>query len=294
MQITQTRLREVQHKSIEILLYFKEFCEKHGLMFYLCGGCCIGTVRHKGFIPWDDDIDVFMPRDDYEKLAILWEKEADTDRYSLSRSNEKVNYRHTDTAIQDNYTTFINRHSKDLDINHGLMIDVIPLDGCPKSKFKRFLQIIHAMAYSLFNAQRLPDNQGKLLRGLSKIILSVFQSSKLRYKIWRYCETQMIKYDIKDCDHITELVTGFKYLKIRYPKEIFEKAVYKDFEGYKMPIPNGYDTYLRMAFGDYMQLPPEEERVPKHDTVYINLNESYKEFKYIYYCVDEKGVRKNG
>ncbi len=294
MQITETKLREVQNKSIEILLYFKEFCEEHNLTFYLCGGCCIGAIRHKGFIPWDDDIDVFMPRDDYEKLAVLWEKEADTDRYSLSRSNEKVNYRHTDTAIQDNNTTFINKHSVDLDINHGLMIDVIPLDGCPKSKVKRFFQKIHAMAYSLFNAQRLPDNQGKLLRFLSRIILSIFQSSKLRYKIWSYCERKMTKYDIKDCDYITELVTGYKYLKNEYPKEIFEKAVYKEFEGYKLPVPQGYDTYLRMAFGDYMQLPPEEERVPKHKTVYINLNESYKKYKGIYYCVDEKDVGKNG
>ncbi|KEH99904.1 LicD family protein [Clostridium botulinum] len=288
MKLTETDLREVQHKSIEILLYFKKFCEKHDLIFYLCGGCCIGTIRHKGFIPWDDDIDVFMPRADYEKLAALWEKEADTERYSLSRSNEKINYRHTDTTIQDNHTTFINKHSMDLDINHGLMLDVIPLDGCPSSSFSRFFQIIYAMTYSLFNAQRLPDNQGKILRVLSKIILSIFRSSRLRYKIWSYCERQMTKYSIKESEYITELVTGYKYLKNKYPKKIFEKQVYKEFEGYKMPIPSGYDTYLTMAFGDYMKLPSKEERVPKHNTVYVNLNEGYKKFKNIHYCINQK------
>lgn len=299
MIIDKDQLRQVQYKSIEILLYFKKFCEDNKLTFFMCGGCCIGSIRHKGFIPWDDDIDVFMPRDDYERLCVLWNKKADISRYSLCRSNDKVNYHHTDTTIQDNNTTFINRHSMNLDINHGLMIDVIPLDGCPNSKLKRFAQIMYAMSYSLFNAQRLPDNQGKILRILSKVILSIFRSSRLRYKIWSYCEKQMTKYNIKDCMYVTELVTGFKYIRNKYPKQIFESVVYKEFEGYMLPIPCGYDTYLTMAFGDYMKLPSEEERVPKHNAVYINLDESYKKFKNIYYCIDKvqyinkKGVRVN-
>ena len=89
LKFTPDKLRELQLKGLEILLYFKEFCEKHKLTFFFCGGCCIGTLRHKGFIPWDDDVDVFMPRDDYEKLYVLWNKYADTKRYSCNRTNEK-------------------------------------------------------------------------------------------------------------------------------------------------------------------------------------------------------------
>ena len=76
-------LRDVQLKSLDILLFFKEFCEKHNLLFYFCGGCCIGTLRHKGFIPWDDDVDVFMPRKDYERLKVLWEHEVPEGKYSF-------------------------------------------------------------------------------------------------------------------------------------------------------------------------------------------------------------------
>ena len=220
-----------------------------------------------------------MPREDFEKLAVLWSKYADTDRYSFCRTNKEVNYHHAAASIRDNNTTFIMRHSKDDDINHGLILDIIPLDGCPDSKIKRLKQMFFAMAFSLFNAQRLPDNQGKFLRILSKILLSIFRSKNLRYFIWKYSEKQMTKYKIKDCKYITELVTGFRYMKNKYPKHIFEKAVYKEFEGYEMPVPVGYDTYLKMAFGDYMKLPPEEQRRPKHDTVYINLKESYKNLK---------------
>lgn len=283
-QASNDEIAAIQRKSLEILLYYKEFCEKHDLLFFFCGGCCIGTIRHQGFIPWDDDIDVFMPRDDYEKLALLWSQYADTDRYSYCRTNRKENYHNIGASIRDNQTTFINKHSKDEDINHGLMIDIIPLDGYPKSKLSRVKQVFFAMLYSLFNAQRLPDNQGKVIRIMSRILLSLCSCQSIRYMIWSYSEKKMTKYSIDECDYITELASGFRYMKNRYPKWIFAKAVYKKFADYMLPIPVGYDEYLTIAFGDYMKMPSEDQRIAKHNTVYINLNESYKKFKGIHYC----------
>ena len=279
-------IKLVQAKSLEIFLYFKQFCEKHNLTYFLCGGACIGAIRHKGFIPWDDDIDMLMFRDDYEKLGSLWEQYADTDRYSYSRSNEKASQHRTDTAIQDNHTTFINYHSRNADINHGLAIEIIPLDGCPKSVVKQYKQIFFAMIYSLFSAQRLPDRQGRLLRTISKFLLRIIKSPRKRYKIWSYAEKQMIKYNIEDCDYIKELVCGFRSMKRKLPKELFKEVVYVEYEGHKVPVPIGYDTYLKMIFGDYMAYPPESERKPKHHTVYINLDEGYKNFKGKHYCTE--------
>lgn len=98
----------------------------------------------------------------------------------------------------------------------------------------------------------------------------------------------MTKYPVdENTKYMTELCVNFKYVKNLYPKRIFERAVYKEFEGHLMPVPVGYDQYLRMAFGDYMQLPPKDERVPKHDAVFVDLNNSYKEYKGIYYCVEK-------
>lgn len=292
--IKEEDLKLLQKKSLDVLLYFKDFCEKHQLQFLLCGGTCIGAIRHKGFIPWDDDIDVFMLRDDYERLEELWNKYADTERFSYCRTTQEKNYHHIAASIKDNYTTFINRHSKNEDIVHGVGIDILPLDGYPDSGVKRINQVIFAMIFSLFNAQRLPDNQGKFIRWMSAFILSIVPSPKIRYKLWSYAEKQMIKYRIKDSNYITQLLSGLTFINLKYPKEIFSGAVYKEFEGYQLPAPKGYDEYLRMGFGDYMQFPPKEDRVPKHDTIYINLDESYKKYKGIYYCVEGKDAIKDG
>ena len=81
--------KEIQEKELNMLLYFKEFCDKHNLRFYLCGGGLIGAIRHNGFIPWDDDLDLFMPRPDYEKLAELWPKYADTERFTYCRTDRE-------------------------------------------------------------------------------------------------------------------------------------------------------------------------------------------------------------
>lgn len=102
------------------------------------------------------------------------------------------------------------------------------------------------------------------------------------------CERHMSKYPIRECDYITELCVRYNYMVNEYPKEVFESAVYKEFEGVMMPIPVGYDTYLKMAFGDYMELPPEDGRVPSHDGVCVDLHHSYKTYKGTCYPVERE------
>lgn len=284
---TKEELRQLQLKSLDILVYFRDFCKENKLNFCLCGGCCIGTVRNKGFIPWDDDIDIFMPREDYEKLKNIWNEKADINRYSYCITDEKNYYRNLFATINDNNTTFIKTHQIDLDINHGIVLDILPLDGCPDSNLKRRCQIFWALIYSLFCAQVIPMSHGKIVTLLGKVILGCVQSKKLRYRIWKFAEKQMTKYKIKDCNNITELCSGPYYMTKQYPKEIFEEVIYMDFEGELMPVPKGYDIYLKIAFGDYMKLPPKEKQVPHHDVVFCDLLNSYKKYKGKYYCRED-------
>ena len=285
-KLSKEELDNLQKVSIEMATYFVDFCNKHNLTCYLCGGGCIGTIRHKGMIPWDDDLDFFMPRDSYEKLYELWDKE--NPRYIL----EKPDANHIDhnlfITIRDANTTLIKPYQKDLDITHGVALDIIPIDGYPDNKTQRKLQCFYALLYSLYCAQLVPENHGKKVAMAGKLALALVPSKKMRYKIWKFAEKQMTKYSIKDCTGITELCSGPHYMRNWYPKEAFETAVFKDFEDRTMPIPVGYDAYLKIAFGDYMELPPVDKRVGHHDALFMDLDTSYTKYKGIYYLKKEK------
>jgi len=276
-------LRNYQDKLLGILLYFDEFCRKHGLRYYICGGTCIGAVRHKGFIPWDCDIDVFMPRTDFEKITLLWDKYADTSRYVFDRTDRNNNMRAQLGAIKDVNTTYIRSHNTHYDMNHGIPIDVVVLDRLSDNKFKRKMQVINGMVFSLFNAQRVPNQHGGAAKTLSKIILGVFRSKGLRYRIWRHCEKAMSKYEDQKTEYVGELVTGYHNGNLLYKSEWFDEPKDMLFEGHTVYGPTMPEEYLEMRYPGYMQFPPKEQRVPKFTPAFIDLNKSYKEYKGIEY-----------
>jgi len=272
LNLSDEKLRSLQLKGLEILIYFKKFCKEHNLTFYLCGGCCIGAIRHKGFIPWDDDVDVFMPRPDYEKLFELWNKYADVSRYSCYRTTESNFIGNVMTTIVDKKTKVIRPWQKGKDGHKGVMMDVLPLDGCAPRGIKRKIQMMWSMVFSLYCSKMIPVNHGKLISFVSKVLLLAVPGEKNKLRLWKYAEKQMSKYKLSESEFVTELCSGPHYMQIEYPREIFSGADYKEFEGHLMPIPKGYDSYLKMAFGDYMKFPPKESQKPHHDIIYMNLN----------------------
>ena len=286
-EIDPATLQKMHDKMLGMLLYFEEFCAEHGLMFYLCGGGAIGAIREKGFVPWDDDIDCFMPRPDYEKLPELWEKYGDKERFAFCRTDETVNYHHPDSTLRDRNTTFICTYTQHQDICHGLCFDIIPIDGCPTSKFKRYVQLFYAFVFALFNTQRLPNNKGKLFRTGAKIAYALIPSKKLRYKLWKHAEKQMTKYHWEDCDYVTELIGSIKGMLLVHPKEWFDSQVWVDFEGHKAPLMAGYHQYLTLIFGNYMQRPPVEQQVAKHELAFVDMDRPYTDYKGVKYFPQE-------
>ena len=275
-------MEPLQEKCLEMAEYFVQFCKENDLLCYLCGGGAIGTLRHKGFIPWDDDLDFFMPRKDYEKLAQLWPQKADS-RYQLSKSNENYLDRNLFITIRDTQTTCIKPYQQDLDIPHGLALDVLPLDYYPTNELSRKKQVIAALVYSLFCAQTIPEKHGGIMKLGSQALLALVPSKKLRYKIWKKAEAEMTKYTKEESDGITELCSGPYYMKKKYPISSFEDALWLPFEETELPIPIGYDAYLKTAFGDYMTPPPVEKQVAHHDAVLVDLEKSYTHYKGEYY-----------
>lgn len=284
--ISNKELKKLQDKNLELLIYFKKFCENHNIDFYLSGGSCLGAVRHNGFIPWDDDIDLLMKRDDYERLEILWNTYADTSRYSCVRPNDKIANGNKYITIHDNRTTFIQKGREMFDANQGIALEILPIDGYPNKKYQRSLQIFWALIYSLY-ANKLPYKKyGKIVEIICNTLLKLVSNRSTQYKIFRFAEKQMSKYKILDCEHLAVLCT-FKNISHKYSKKMFDNPIYIQFEGVSMPIPREYDTYLRMLYGDYMKLPPLEERCHKHECVYLDLDTEYLKYKGIYYAQKE-------
>ncbi len=283
LTIPPAQVHRLQQVSLEMLLFFDRFCQAHDLTWYLCGGCCIGTMRTGSFIPWDDDVDVFMPRQDYEKLKTCWR---DTPEYAIQFPTEKCCTANQFLTISDERTTFIKTFQKELDIRHGVMLDVLPLDGCPRG-LRRAEQKLLALLYSLFVVGRAPGNHGGAVRAMGACLLGLIRSPGARYRAWRFLEKRMTRWRIEDCEAITELCSGPRYLQKVYPKRCFAAPVRRSFEGHMLCMPSDADLYLRIAFGDYMTLPPPEERTCHHEYEVLDLDHSYRMYRGKSYGMEE-------
>lgn len=273
LKLTSDELRKLQLKELDILKHFHDFCTKNDITYFLCGGCLIGSLRYKGFIPWDDDADVFMPRADYEIFINEWQKQKADGRFVLLNETDETFTRNCFATLVDTSMTLIKNYQQDLKIPHGVAFDIFPIDPRPNKKSQKYLQYFWCIIYSLFRAQTIPEKHGGVLALGSKILLGIFRSYKLRKKIWKFAQKRMTQYKIEDCDNICELCAGPLIMKNEYPKELFENSVDVEFEGYKFKAMEGYDKYLKIAFGeDYMTPPPVEEQVISHDLAYIDFD----------------------
>lgn len=272
LKLNEKELRSLQLAELEGLKFFHDFCESHGLTYYLCGGCLIGAVRHQGFIPWDDDTDVLMPRPDYERFIELYKKEKPSERFVLVNDDESHFSGNIFAALNDTNHTMVKDYQENMDTPHGIPLDIFPIDGLAEGKCARYIQYFFTMVYSLFRAQTVPKNHGGLLGCGSKILLGIFRGKKLRYRIWKFAEKRMTRYSFDESQNVAELCAGFYFMKKVYPRSIYDSKVLLDFEGEKFYAMSGFDEYLKIPFGNYMELPPEEERLPHHDIVKLRLN----------------------
>lgn len=277
---TPEELRKWQMRLLEILVYFRDFCESHNLRFFLSAGTCLGAVRHHGFIPWDDDLDVIMLREDYEKLTKLWNKEADTSRFVCCVTNSKQSSKFPMATIRSVNTTCIYDHSVNDDICHGLKIDVEFLDAVPNNKIGYKIHYLCEGLLGLMRTQRYPKRESGLVKFESRLLLAIFPTTKIRWIVSRICEKNVKRNNPPSKGGMVRYLTCNPQFA-----DDFSDVVKAKFEGYEMPIPVGYDRFLTRGYGDYMQLPPENQRLPATDNlVFYDLDHSYLDYKGIHYC----------
>jgi len=286
--LTETELKKLQNKSLEMAKYVTVFCRERNIRIYFFAGSLLGAVRHNGFIPWDDDIDLILPAPDFDRFVELWEKEADKDRYSLCLQTKDYNDHTLTGSIRDNNTTFITDSTVDYDVNQGLAIDILPLHACPKGTLGQKIQLVLAAGSSLFKAARVPARQSKIVSSTARVILSLFRSSDSRYRMWHTLEKIATKTDRKynEAGFVREF-TMFPFITWMYPRKWFDSAEWVKFEDTEVPIPIGAKDYLAKRYGDYMSLPPEKDRQPEHRIIFLDLDTPFIEYRGKEYFVQE-------
>lgn len=251
--------KEIQKIELKILLEFADFCKDNGLRFYLSGGTLLGAIRHKGFIPWDDDIDVCMPRHDYEKLLKIFPQEYK--KIYILRAFERGNFLCPFIKIIDKRSKIVSAYV-DKNLDYSLWIDIFPVDGLPtdinlvkkiykKADFFRRLLLLN-FANTNKGHSILKTGFKPLARLLAKII-GIERCLKVLSKLARV-------YEYNNTDYVGCIVWGMYGIGERMLKSEFEKSVLVDFEGYKFPTFSCWDSYLKGLYGNYMKLPPIEKR----------------------------------
>ena len=267
-------MQALKNCQIEMLKTFIEICKKNNLQYFLLHGSCIGAVRHKGFIPWDDDIDVGMPREDYDRFTEIAKDQLPMHLFFQTFETDPE-YPTAFGKIRNSNTTYIEKASRKLKINHGVYIDVFPLDGVPNGKISQRIQRIKRIVYniSISRAYSLNDTPGRnaFKRLLIRIICLIYHDVKKtiikRDKLFR-------KYPYSLSCEVSDLGGHCDIL----PKNVFGKGTIGVFEGVEVVLPEKYDEYLSKTYGDYMKLPPVEKRVGHHFYEIKDANRPYKDY----------------
>ena len=264
--------RDLQLKILEIIKYIDKLCKKHKIDYYLIYGSALGAVRHKGFIPWDDDLDVGMTYENYLKFIDVCKKELNTKTYFLQTPENEKNYYLSFAKMRDITTTLIEEANKDIDITYGVYVDIFPIVGVPKNKIKRkFLEINRAFALSV----NLNVINNKLLYSIFKIILKIVGKERLL----KICKKNCVKYSCNDYEDWCCIFDGDGMKCNMTTKTIMGKPTIVEFEDTKLPIPEEYDSYLTHLYNDYMKIPSKKQIKEKEHTPYIiDLKHSYKEY----------------
>ncbi len=255
---------EIREIQLEMLGKLHNFCEYHNIRYFLDAGTLLGAIRHKGFIPWDDDVDICMPRADYEKFINLTKNGfCDTLELMLPENNIDPMLK-----IVDNRTLLI-EFPDSINNRIGVYIDVFPKDGIKSWSLSSYVRCKAVYYFGLiywFNKASI--HSWRINKSYIKKTIAFFgrkvMNEKLRYWPLKRINSISTKYTFNESPYVATIIAGG--MKNCVPRECFRKAVITRFEYLNLNIPVGWNEYLTKLYGDYMKLPPEDKRI-KHDYI---------------------------
>lgn len=274
--MAQYDIRPLQLRVLEILLAVDKACKTHGLRYYIVAGTLLGAVRHKGFIPWDDDLDIAMPRADYDKLIAHCKEYLPAQFEMICGENDAV-YPLPFAKIQDAHTTIIERmHLRYLG---GIYIDVFPLDGVPSNSLSRRWHFIKYEYYKhcLYLCCRDPYKHG---HGPSSWVPLLVQKIYNHQELFRKMRKLQTEVDYDSSDMVVDHDDGLRGVM---PRTVFGTPTPIMFEGKEVMGIEQADRYLSQKYGDYMTIPPHNDQ-RQHNFHYLDLQKPYRE-----YAAEHKG-----
>lgn len=260
-------LKKVQQTAAEILKMVVDYCDENNIRYFVAFGTALGAMRHGGFIPWDDDIDICMPREDYDRFLKIAYKPL-LDNGLVLQSFE------TDTKCPDAFakvrkmgTRFVEYYNRFLDIELGVFIDIFPFDSITSDEKKRRRQFNDTQKWlKLFAYRQTPelaiepiDTKGYVKRYIRKAVFYLLQLIPAKV-IYDHLTRIIKRYNNEDIKQYGSMFYP-RYDKGYISKESVEHPELLSFEGIEVKAPGNVDKYLRELYGDYMKLPPENERV---------------------------------
>lgn len=264
------QVKEMQQHILSVLLRVDKVCREHGITYYLSDGSMLGAVRHGGFIPWDDDADIAMPRPDYQRFlehANEWLPEP----LEMVCIEQDERCMCTFMKIIDASTTLIERWG--LNQLGGVYIDVLPIDGVSNTKWKRKLRFnyFHGVKSLIYLRNRDPYKRG---RGYTSWLPRLVQATFKNVTLHKWLQRIEKKHKYEDSKLIADFDSGERSVM---PKEVMGKPTPILFEGHELMGVQQPEEYLRRLFGDYMQLPPENKR-RIHGFDYVDFEHSYHDY----------------
>ena len=263
----EINLNELKEIQLDMLKFVKNICEVNNLKYFLCGGTLLGAVRHQGYIPWDDDIDIFMPIEDYKKFIKII-KDNNEIAYSILDPYDNDEYYYFFSKLIDNRTVMIEDNMPQIN-GFGVYIDIFPIYGLPNytSQLDDYVDKMLQLN-DIYKVKACPQTWNYSKNKFKKIIKSIV-------KFPMYCKYK----NIASKKRILSLLEENNYNKTKYvgyilsayekkeilDKRVFDKAIPMKFEDEYFNVPIGYDQYLKQIYGDYMKLPPLEKRQSHHN-----------------------------
>jgi len=271
----QELLNDIHNIQLEMALEVKRICDKYNIKYSIIAGTLLGAVRHKGFIPWDDDLDIGMLREEYDRFIEVCKKELD-DKYFLQTWDTDKDFPLPIAKLRKNGTRYVEKNSSKSNHHKGIYIDIFPFDNVPESTIKRKVQnivtyILKRMLLIKKNYILWEDNE-KLKRIIYKIVFivsSLFPDYLIKDTLYRV----MTMYNDRKTNKVVTFGGAYGYNKETINRQWLENNKPIIFENVEFSAPCDYEGYLTYLYRDYMTPPPENKRYNRHNIIEVRFRE---------------------